>query len=161
LKIAYILCLTGISLAKPKKRSCSKMRRELSKKIIKIINGPREISTRMAGSIVKEFQIALDHYYDIQLSEVKYYILKGGSASPHEATLFLMFEKDIGVYIKISSKGYNYGGLSFMFRTVSHIKDYTGGNNNWLSDDRILNMEDGEIVGAIVSILNRQKSFKI
>jgi hypothetical protein len=73
---------------------------------------------------------------------------KGGVAVSGDATLIGMFTPDVGVYVTISTPSH-YG---IMFRSVKHMQDWTGGNNNWFQPDKFSTYQ--EIANHIRRTLN-------
>jgi hypothetical protein len=65
---------------------------------------------------------------ELGLKEVKIDYNPGGIAVSGDATLIGMYEDGRGVYVTVSTPSYH----GIMFRTVTHMKDWTGGTNQWL-----------------------------
>ena len=56
-------------------------------------------------------------------------------------SLIGMLNKDIGIYISISStKLFSHSNI--LYRNIRHIKDYIGGPNNFISEEELLNSYD-------------------
>lgn len=74
-----------------------------------------------------------------------------GIAVSGEATLMGMWTSDNGIYVNISDD-------TLMFRSVKHIKDYTGGSNNfiWSSWNSNYSMEYEEVLDKMLK-LKKQK----
>lgn len=66
---------------------------------------------------------------DLGLRDVKIVSNPGGIAVSGECTLIGMWNSS-GIYIKI---GQILNGKTVLYRTVRNVKDYTGGNNNYLT----------------------------
>lgn len=49
-------------------------------------------------------------------------------------TLIGMWNENNGIYISLSASGF---GLNFLYRTVSHMKDWTGGSNHFLEENML------------------------
>jgi hypothetical protein len=65
------------------------------------------------------------------LNEYKVDFNKAGVAVSGDLTLMGMFEPEKGIYISFNKDGFSNGVL---YRTISHMKDYTGGGNNYFSE---------------------------
>ena len=57
----------------------------------------------------------------------------GGIAVSGEITLIGMWNEDKGLYFQINQPIQPFN--SFLFRSIKHMKDYSGGTNQWLSCD--------------------------
>lgn len=57
----------------------------------------------------------------------------GGIAVSGEITLMGMWDDGDGLYFQISQSAT--GMRAFLYRSISHMKDYSGGVNRWLSYD--------------------------
>lgn len=71
---------------------------------------------------------------DLELSQSKVSFNAGGIAVGGDATLMGLWNDGNGIYVNISPDGF---GEKIMYRTIKHMKDYTGGINQWLSLDVI------------------------
>lgn len=67
---------------------------------------------------------------DLGLQDFKLTNNYGGIAVSGEITLMGMWSEDNGVYFQISQSVV--GWQAFLYRHISHMKDYTGGRNQWL-----------------------------
>ncbi|MGV2887617.1 hypothetical protein [Paenibacillus taichungensis] len=65
---------------------------------------------------------------DIGLNVSKVSFNPGGIAVSGDASLYGMWEENKGIYVTISQ---GFGGNRIMYRTIKHMKDYTGGTNQW------------------------------
>jgi len=77
------------------------------------------------------------HY---QLKEYKVNVNPAGIAVSGDITLIGMFNDHKGIYIHMSEPRLNFRSYSspvFYFRSVSHIKDYSGGLNHWMTYTRL------------------------
>jgi hypothetical protein len=63
----------------------------------------------------------------LKLREFEASFNAGGIAVPGDLMLMGMFNDEMGIYVKISSGR----TPECMFRTIKHMKDYSGGSNNW------------------------------
>lgn len=62
---------------------------------------------------------------DLDLNSKDIHFNAAGIAVSGEATLMGMWTTDKGIYVNISDD-------TFMFRSIKHSKDYTGGSNNFV-----------------------------
>lgn len=69
--------------------------------------------------------------------EVSMYFEKSGSASSGCYTAFFMFSDTCGIYISINADMVMGKFGRTLCRTVTHIKDYSGGTNNFINIDRL------------------------
>lgn len=67
----------------------------------------------------------------------------GGIAVSGDARLMGMFKNGIGIYILINEPWSRERTMNFLYRTISHMKDYTGGSNNYMTNSH---MQDAEVV---------------
>lgn len=74
---------------------------------------------------------------------------KGGIAVSGDAHLMGMFANGIGIYISINEPMFGANAMNFLFRTITHMKDYTGGVNNYMTDS---NFENESIVARIKNL---------
>lgn len=68
---------------------------------------------------------------DLDLRDVKVSSTPGGIAVSGDCSLIGMWE-DNGIYIQISQSCL-WSELDVLYRTVRHSRDYTGGQNRWLT----------------------------
>lgn len=78
-----------------------------------------------------------------------------GIAVSGEITLMGMWDDGNGLYFQISQPVM--GRKAFLYRHISHMKDYTGGPNQWLSCDMFAN---GEYEKLLVTLLTLRKESK-
>lgn len=70
---------------------------------------------------------------DLGFNEMKVYNNHGGIAVSGEITLMGMWGEENGLYLQISQAiGCR---QDFLYRQISHMKDYRGGKNQWLAFD--------------------------
>jgi pyridoxal biosynthesis lyase PdxS len=65
---------------------------------------------------------------DLGLKVCKASFNAGGIAVSGDATLMGLWQEGKGIYVTISQ---GFGGNRIMYRTITHMKDYTGGMNQW------------------------------
>jgi len=63
----------------------------------------------------------------LKVREFKVSFNPGGIAVPGDLTLMGMFNDEMGIYVHISQGR----GPECYYRTIKHMKDYSGGSNNW------------------------------
>jgi hypothetical protein len=77
---------------------------------------------------------------ELELIEPRVSFNPGGIAVSGDATLMGMWTEDKGIYVHISQ-----GPVApIMYRTIKHMRDYTGGHNNWItfySMDTMINIK--------------------
>jgi len=59
---------------------------------------------------------------------------EGGVAVSGDHTLMMLFTKEVGAYVLVSMFGER---PSVMFRSIKHMRDFQGGDNQWL-EERVL-----------------------
>lgn len=67
---------------------------------------------------------------DLGFKECKVHVNPGGIAVSGEATLMGMWNYNNGLYFQIFQSVTHKN--DFLYRTIRHMKDYTGGQNRWL-----------------------------
>lgn len=77
---------------------------------------------------------------ELGLNEFKVTYEKSGIACAGDPRLMGMWDDNTGIYVAIDGDK-SLGGTNIMFRTIKHMKDYTGGYNRWLNADDT-SMED-------------------
>lgn len=96
---------------------------------------------------------------DLGLVEREVSFSPGGPAVSGDALLMGMWDDRVGIYISIDQ--FSPGKPSFLYRTIKHMKDYTGGYNNYIEGDDIL-YNYSHIVNAIMGLKERfQTDFEI
>lgn len=83
--------------------------------------------------------------------EVKVSFNKGGIAVSGDAHLMGMFANGTGLYITINEPMFGGNAMNFLYRTIKHMKDYSGGSNNYMSDSMI---EENRVVAQIKQLCN-------
>ncbi len=81
---------------------------------------------------------------DLNLKEFKVNYNPSGIIDAGYVSLIGMSDETRGVYISISSSGV-FNGKNILYRSVKHIKDYTGGPNRYLSEEEMLNDYSGSL----------------
>lgn len=99
----------------------------------------KKLHGRMGKAALK--QIA----QNLGLKEFKVNYNPSGIIDAGYVSLIGMFDKNQGVYISISSSGVFNNGRNILYRSVKHIKDYTGGHNRYLSEEEMLNNYSGSL----------------
>ena len=76
---------------------------------------------------------AIANHLQLAIFDVR--INRAGSAVSGDITLMGMLDDGLGIYIHMSEPHLmRFGGPpQFYFRTITHMKDYTGGANQWMS----------------------------
>jgi hypothetical protein len=89
----------------------------------------------------------------LPFTEVKVSFNKGGIAVSGDAHLMGMFENGTGLYITISEPwgGGHAKSMVFLYRTITHMKDYSGGANNYMTDSMI---EEERVIDRIKQLCN-------
>lgn len=81
---------------------------------------------------------------DLGLRDAKVTSNPGGIAVSGEAILIGMWEDD-GIYIQLSQPCYDRERV-LLYRTVRHIRDYTGGHNNFLTRNDLQKLSYSELL---------------
>lgn len=92
----------------------------------------RKVFERASKKALKEIGKALG------LNPIDVHYNRAGIACSGEATLMGMWSENEGLYFTLDK---NLGRPSLMFRSIKHMKDYTGGINRWLHVDDLLDLE--------------------
>lgn len=66
----------------------------------------------------------------------------GGIAVAGDLHLMGMFNDNVGIYFSITDGSFARNSVSIMFRTIKHMKDYSGGSNQWMSGDEFSDLEN-------------------
>lgn len=74
----------------------------------------------------------------------------GGIAVSGEITLIGMWEEGNGLYLQISQPAA--GRQEFLYRHISHMKDYTGGRNQWVSLSIFADGKYAELSGVLLAL---------
>lgn len=67
----------------------------------------------------------------LELKEVDIHFNPGGIAVSGDLTLMGMWSRDEGIYISMNKDFPNKPWGDVLFRTIKHMKDYSGGSNNY------------------------------
>lgn len=81
--------------------------------------------------VMKELAKLLD------LKESRVSFNPGGIAVSGDLSLMGMWEEGRGIYVHISGKGIT---ETIMYRTIKHMKDFSGGHNRWMKSDTLLDL---------------------
>ena len=79
----------------------------------------------------------------------------GGIAVSGEVTLMGMWSEGNGLYVQLSQS--SMGWQSFLYRQISHMKDYTGGRNQWLPADMFASGKYAELVDTLLALRKPSK----
>ncbi len=79
----------------------------------------------------------------------------GGIAVSGEITLMGMWSEGNGLYLQLSQS--SMGWQSFLYRQISHMKDYTGGRNQWLPADMFASGKYAELVDILLALRKPSK----
>lgn len=78
-----------------------------------------------------------------------------GFAVSGEITLMGMWDDGNGLYLQISQPMMN--RKTFLYRHISHMKDYIGGPNQWLSCDMFANGEYEKLRDTLMALRKKSK----
>lgn len=81
---------------------------------------------RIGVKAMKELAVTLE------LKEYNVSFNPGGIAVSGDLLLMGMWTEHLGVYISMNKDFPNAPWGQVLYRTIKHMKDYTGGSNNWL-----------------------------
>ena len=81
---------------------------------------------RIGVKAMKELAVALE------LKEYNVSFNPGGIAVSGDLLPIGMWTENLGVYISMNKDFPNAPWGQILYRTIKHMKDYTGGSNNWL-----------------------------
>lgn len=87
---------------------------------------------------------------DLGFRECKVMNNYGGIAVSGEVTLMGMWSERNGLYVQLSQS--SMGWQSFLYRQISHMKDYTGGRNQWLPADMFASGKYAELVDTLLAL---------
>ncbi len=87
---------------------------------------------------------------DLGLRDVQVSASPGGIAISGSCSLIGMWEES-GVHIQISQSCFG-GEFTVLYRTVRHRKDYTGGENHWLTRDDLARMPYERLLRRILAV---------
>ena len=115
-------------------------------------SGPNGVK-KMFHTKSKAFLRALGN--DLGFKEFKVTNNHGGIAVSGEITLMGMWGENNGLYFQLSQPIQPF--YSFLFRSIKHMKDYTGGYNQWLSCDLFVDGEYEKLLDTILALRIRIK----
>ena len=94
---------------------------------------------------------------DLGFKEFKVTNNHGGIAVSGEITLMGMWDDDNGLYFQIDQPmPFN----SFLYRSISHMKDYRGGYNQWLDCNLFKAQNYNEVLEMLLSLQKSAESVK-
>lgn len=94
---------------------------------------------------------------DLGLRDVKVTASPGGIAVSGSCSLIGMWE-DNGIHIQISQSCFG-ADDDVLYRAVQHSRDYTGGQNHWLTRRDFAQMSYGQLLGAFLSLRKEAGSY--
>ena len=100
---------------------------------------------RLAKAAAREIQS------ELPFVESKISYNKAGIACSGEVGLMGMFENGVGIYIKLDEPAFSNESITFLYRTITGMKDYSGGSNNYMSNESI---EQGTVIRRIKTLCN-------
>ncbi len=77
----------------------------------------------------------------LELKEIDVNFNPGGIAVSGDLRLMGMWNNDIGIYISMNKDFPTATWGQVLYRTIKHMKDYTGGTNNWLKYEDLASEE--------------------
>lgn len=87
---------------------------------------------------------------DLGLKEFKVFNNHGGIAVSGEITLMGLWADGSGVYFQLSQDlGTN---QKFLYRSITHMSDYSGGQNQWVNSDLFKNQDYEAILDTLLSL---------
>ena len=92
---------------------------------------------------------------DLGFRECKVMNNYGGIAVSGEVTLMGMWSEGNGLYVQLSQS--SMGWQSFLYRQISHMKDYTGGRNQWFPADMFASGKYAELVDILLALRKPSK----
>ena len=87
---------------------------------------------------------------DLGFREFKVTTNPGGIACSGDVTLVGMWDDGNGLYLQISQPLQPFNG--FLYREVKHMKDYSGGRNQWLSCGMFATGEYERLIGILTKL---------
>lgn len=94
---------------------------------------------------------------DLGFREYKVTNNHGGIAVSGEITLMGIWDEGNGLYLQISQSAM--GWQAFLYRQISHMKDYAGGRNQWIPVSLFAAGKYGELIDMLLAL--RQKSEEV
>lgn len=92
---------------------------------------------------------------DLGFQECKVTNNYGGIAVSGEITLMGMWREGNGLYLQLSQSAM--GWQSFLYRQISHMKDYTGGRNQWLPTELFASEKYAELMDILLALRKLSK----
>lgn len=92
---------------------------------------------------------------DLGFQECKVTNNYGGIAVSGEITLMGMWSGGNGLYLQLSQSAI--GWQSFLYRQISHIKDYPGGRNQWLPTELFASGKYAELMDILLALRKPSK----
>ena len=92
---------------------------------------------------------------DLGFREYKVTNNHGGIVVSGEITLMGMWDEGNGLYLQISQSAM--GWQAFLYRHISHMKDYTGGRNQWIPVSLFATGKYGELMDMLLALRKKSK----
>ena len=92
---------------------------------------------------------------DLGFQECKVTNNYGGIAVSGEIMLMGMWSEGNGLYLQLSQSAM--GWQSFLYRQISHMKDYTGGRNQWLPTELFASGKYAELMDILLVLRKPSK----
>lgn len=92
---------------------------------------------------------------DLEFQECEVTNNYGGIAVSGEIALMGMWSEGNGLYFQLSQSAI--GRQSFLYRQISHIKDYTGGRNQWLPVELFASGKYTELMDILLALRKPSK----
>ena len=92
---------------------------------------------------------------DLGLNPFKVSNNHAGIAVSGEITLMGMWDDGNGLYLQIAQSVTN--RREFLYRDISHMKDYTGGTNQWISYDLFADGDYERLLDTLLVLRKRSK----
>lgn len=92
---------------------------------------------------------------DLGFRECKVTNSYGGIAVPGAITLMGMWSETSGLYLQLSQSAM--GWQSFLYRQISHMKDYIGGRNKWLPADIFADGKYADLIDILLALRKPSK----
>ena len=92
---------------------------------------------------------------DLGFRECKVMNNYGGIAVSGEIALMGMWSEGNGLYLQLSQSAM--GWQAFLYRQITHMKDYTGGRNQWLPADMFASGKYAELVDTLLALRKPSK----
>ena len=84
--------------------------------------------------LLKDITAYIDSANSMTVENAKVHFNPGGTAIAGDPSLYLTTDNNSGICVYISETGFK-ARQPILWRTIKHMKDYTGGANNWQSVD--------------------------